>query len=55
VYIKFLVPSKLAKHLPFAPFDKLRTGFDGLRANGVRSKSVEDLPFVLSLSKQADS
>jgi len=46
--------SKLAKCLPFAPFDKLRTGFDGLRTNGVRSKSVEDLPFVLSLSKHTD-
>jgi hypothetical protein len=34
------MPPKLAKHLPLAPFDKLRTGFDALKANGVSNKSV---------------
>ena len=43
--------SPLAETLPFTPFGKLRTGFDALRANGARGELVDDLPFVLSLSK----
>jgi len=39
------------KNAPFTPFDKLRTGFDGLRVNGGRLENIENLPFVLSLSK----
>jgi len=35
----------------FAPFDKLRTGFDRLRVNGSVVEIVEYCPFVLSLSK----
>jgi len=33
------------------PFDKLRTGFDKLTANGSDVELVKDFPFVLSLSK----
>ncbi len=29
----------------------LRSPFDGLRANGGKIENIEDLPFVLSLSK----
>jgi hypothetical protein len=41
----------LLTNSPFTPFDKLRTGFDTLRANGLGIEIVTDFPFVLSLSK----
>jgi len=42
VYINCLViQSELAENSPFTPFDKLRTGFDTLRANGAGVKSVK--------------
>ena len=43
--------NRVLKNPPFTPFDKLRTGFDKLRANGGGLKIVGDFPFVLSLSK----
>ncbi len=40
-------------HPSFTPFNRLRTGFDKLRANGAGIKFVGFFPFVLSLSKHA--
>jgi hypothetical protein len=41
----------MQKNTAFTPFDKLRTGFDKLRANGIGIESIGNFLFVLSLSK----
>jgi hypothetical protein len=48
VHTNFLViQSQTAENPPFPSFDKLRTGFDTLRANGAAITAVQDFPFVL--------
>jgi len=45
-----MASSKVLKNAPFTPFDKPRTGFDRLRANGGELVNIEALPFVSCFS-----